>query len=366
LSRLLSIFGSVAALALWVPQAGAATLEQMAGQMILVGFQGDSVDDASIKGLIGEIGAGTLGGVMYLKPNVRSLDAVKQMNAAFLEAAPKGLPPFIALDQEGGAVQRLTGDVGFPETPSAASIASGMAADEARVLYGQMADGLHKLGFNYNFGPVADLDVNPDNPVIAKFGRSYSDNSFTVFSYDAAFIEAHHEKGIVTSLKHFPGHGSSTTDSHEGFVDISGTWSAAELAPYKLLLRAKVVDSIMVGHLYHDEYADAGNAKVPASLSSKWITGVLRQQLGFDGVVVSDDLEMSAVRDHFPLRERILMAVRAGVDILLFSNTARPRPEIAGEVRSILVAEAESDPAFKARIEASYARIVALKARIGG
>jgi beta-N-acetylhexosaminidase len=348
------------------PHASSASLEQMAGQMVVVGFQGDSVDDASIKRLIGEIGDGTLGGVMYLKPNVRSLAAVTRMNEAFLAAAPKGLPPFLALDQEGGAVQRLTADVGFAETPSAANVAARMSEDEARVLYGRMAAGLHDLGFNYNFGPVTDLNVNPSNPVIAKFGRAYSDNSLKVFAYNAAFMEAHHDKGLVTSLKHFPGHGSSTVDSHEGFVDISDTWSEAELAPYKLLLRAGVVDSVMVGHLYHENYADAGDQKVPASLSSKWISGVLRGQLGFNGVVVTDDLEMSAVRDHFPLRERILMAVRAGVDILLFSNTARPRPEIASEVRAILVAEAESDPAFRALVEASYRRIAALKTKIGG
>lgn len=364
LLRIAKHLGWLAALAvLAAPQVSrAASLEQMAGQMILVGFQGDSAGDASIKALIDEIASGALGGVMYLKPNIRNLDTVKQMNAAFAAAVSAGLPPlFIAIDQEGGSVQRLTGDVGFQETPSAANVAAKMSEDEARVLYGQMADGLADLGFNYNFGPVADINVNPSNPIIAKYGRAYGSDGLKVFGYDAAFVGAHEKAGVVTSLKHFPGHGSSTGDSHEGFVDISGTWSESELYPYSQMIRYRAADSIMVGHLYHKDYADQGGAKVPASLSSRWINDVLRGRLHYDGVVVTDDMEMAAVRDHFPLRERIVRAVRAGVDILLFSNTARPRQGIATEIQAILLEEAAADPAFKARIEQSYGRIEALK-----
>ncbi|UXN72397.1 hypothetical protein N8D56_13725 [Devosia sp. A8/3-2] len=113
------------------------------------------------------------------------------------------------------------------------------------------------------------------------------------------------------------------------------------------------VDFVMVGHLYHADYSDAG-AQVPASLSPQWITGVLRDQLNFDGVVISDDLEMGAIRQHFDLKQTVTMAVRAGMDVLLFSNTAKYRPGLADEIRAILVAEAEADPAFAARIEQSY------------
>lgn len=359
LALLVLALGAIGASA---PSSGA-SIEEMAGQMILVGFQGDSVGDASIKALISEIQTGAVGGVMYLKPNIKSLDAVTEMNAAMSAAVPAGLPPlFIAIDQEGGYVERLTSDVGFKETPSAADVAAKMTTNEAGTVYDQMADGLAKLGFNYNFGPVADLNVNPSNPVIAKFGRAYGDDGLEVLSYDAAFIEAHEKRGIATSLKHFPGHGSSSTDSHEGFVDISGTWSESELFPYKQLMRQHGIDSIMVGHLYHKDYADPGNDKVPASLSSRWITGKLRGELGYDGVVVTDDMEMSAVRDHFELTKRIQMAVRAGVDILLFSNTARPRQGIATEIRSILLETAAADPEFKNRIIESYGRIEKLKA----
>ncbi|MHA6690145.1 glycoside hydrolase family 3 N-terminal domain-containing protein [Devosia sp. A449] len=351
-----------ALLVLPVATSSAATLEQMAGQMIVVGFQGTSVDAAPVAALREELAAGRLGGIMMLKTNVKSLPAVAAMNAAFRDASPE-LPPFITLDQEGGAVERLTKDVGFKEIPTAASIAANNTPAEAEAIYAGMAEAIAELGFTVNFGPVADIKLNPNNQVIAKFGRAYGSDAATVAAYDAAFIKAHRAAGLLTALKHFPGHGSSTADSHEGFVDITQTWQESELEPYRLLLADDLVDMVMVGHLYHADYADAG-AKTPSSLSPQWIDGVLRKDLGFDGVVISDDLEMGAIRDHFTLEQTVTMAVRAGMDVLLFSNTAKYRASLGQEILDILVAEAEADPAFAARIEASYDRIVALKTGI--
>ena len=357
-------FRLVAALALlWLPiSAHAATLEQMAGQMIVVGFQGDDIGDSAVAQLRDELAAGRLGGVMLLKINVKSLDAVAEMNAAFRAASPT-LLPFITLDQEGGAVERLTEAVGFKEIPNAAAIARDNSPDEAEAIYAAMASSIAELGFTVNFGPVADVNLNPDNQVIAKYGRAFSDDPDVVARYGAAFIKAHHAAGLLTSLKHFPGHGSSTADSHEGFVDITQTWQPSELDPYRVLIAQDLVDMVMVGHLYHADYSDAG-AQTPSSLSPQWVTGVLREDLGYDGVVISDDLEMGAIRDHFTLEQTVTMAVRAGIDVLLFSNTAKYRASLGQEILDILLAEAETDPAFAARIAESYARIVALKGRI--
>jgi beta-N-acetylhexosaminidase len=277
-----------------------------------------------------------------------------------------GLPPFITLDQEGGAVERLTSAVGFEELPNAETVAANDTPAEAEQLYEGMARKVAALGFSVNFGPVADLKVNPDNQVIAKYGRAYGKSGAIVAKYDEAFVAAHHAAGLITSLKHFPGHGSSTADSHEGFVDISKTWSPAELEPYRILFADGYADMVMVGHLYHKDYSGEGSGKLPASLSPQGIEGILRGQLGFTGVVVSDDLEMGAIRKIYDLHDTVVEAVKAGTDVLLFSNTVAPSGGLADKVRGILVAEAESDPAFRARIKASYARIVALKARIGG
>lgn len=339
-----------------------ATLEQMAGQMIVIGFQGNEADDASVVALRAEIAAGRLGGVMYLKTNVKSLEAVKAMNLAFKAAAPD-LPPFITLDQEGGSVERLTRDVGFLEIPNAKTVAASGSTQKAEAIYSSMAQDIATLGFTVNFGPIADVNVNPNNQIIAKFGRSFSADPARVTAYDRAFIDAHHKAGLLTSLKHFPGHGSSTADSHAGFVDITGTWNPVELDPYRALIAGGYDDLIMVGHLYHADYSGT-DQKLPASLSPQWITGVLRDELGFKGVVISDDLEMGAIRNLFDLRQTVTMAVRAGTDVLLFSNTAKYHAGLGKEILAILVDEAGKDPAFAARIEESYNRVIALKARL--
>ena len=227
-----------------------------------------------------------------------------------------------------------------------------------------MAQGLKSLGFTLNFGPVVDLAVNPDNPIIARYKRAFSADADVVARYAAAFVHAHRQVGLLTALKHFPGHGSSTGDSHEGFVDITKTWVAEELDPFRSLIASGDADMVMVAHLYHAKFGIKPGENLPASLSPAWIEGVLRHQLGFQGVVITDDLEMGAIRKLFTLPESVKQTVRAGADILLFSNTVKPRIGLADEVRQILVDEAEADPAFRARIIESYRRIVALKKAI--
>jgi beta-N-acetylhexosaminidase len=358
--RLKTIFAALALAAMLPTAAQAATLAQMAGQMVLVGFKGTSVDDATVKTLIDEIRQGQIGGLMYLRANVKSLADVKAMNAAFLAANPK-LPPFISLDQEGGKIERLTAKVGFPEMPSEQDIGKDDTPAEAGAIYARTGAALRANGFNLNFAPVVDLNINPDNPIIGHYGRSFGVDPDRVTALAAAAIAAYHKAGILTALKHFPGHGSSTADSHEGYVDITKSWSEAELQPYEKMFGDGYADLVMIGHLINRNYSDQ-----PASLAPEWIDGVLRGKLGFSGVVISDDLEMGAIRQHYDLKETVTRAVRAGVDVLLFSNTVKPGSPLGDEVRAILVAEAEADPAFRARIEESYQRIVALKARIGG
>ena len=342
----------------------AATLEEMAGQMILIGFQGNSVDAAGVVAVRADIAAGRIGGVMYLRNNVRSLEVVRNMNSAFLGVA-QGLPPLIALDQEGGSIERLTDAVGFREIPSAARVAANQNPEQARQTYSSMALDLAALNFNLNLGPVVDLNLNPDNPIIARFGRSFGADATRVSQYATSFISAHRAAGVLSALKHFPGHGSSRADSHKGFVDITQYWQPEELVPYRNLIGAGMVDMVMSAHLYHEKFSGNSGAQLPASLSPNWITGVLRSQLGYNGVVISDDMEMGAIRQQFSFEDSIVLAVRAGTDILLFSNTARYRPGLAAEIVDVLVSTARADPEFRVRIEESYARIVALKSRLG-
>jgi beta-N-acetylhexosaminidase len=369
--RLKSILAALALAAALPTAAQAATLAQMAGQMVLVGFKGTSVDDATVKTLIDEIRQGQIGGLMYLRANVKSLADVRAMNAAFLAANPK-LPVFISLDQEGGKIERLTGKVGFPEMPSEQDIGKDDTPAEAQAIYARTGKALRASGFNLNFAPVVDLNINPDNPIIGHYGRSFGVDPDRVTALAAAAIAAYHGAGVLTALKHFPGHGSSTTDSHKGFVDVTNTWKPVELDPYRALIKAGDVDLVMVGHLYNANYPIPGDKlELPASLSPVWIGKILRTQLGYQGVVISDDLEMGAIRDLFKgdgkagiLRQTVVRAVNAGTNILLFSNTADYDPDLGAEVQAVLVDEGKKDPAFAKKIKASYDLITALKAKL--
>lgn len=352
-------------LALCAPgPASGQTIEDMAGQMVMVGFQGASVSDPGVRAVRAQIAAGEVGGVIYLRPNIDSLAEVKAMNMAFRAARPWS-PPLIAIDQEGGQIRRLTSEVGFDEIASARAIGRGRV-EAAREIYGDLAERLAALGFNVNFGPVVDLALNPDNPIIARYERAFGVNPVRVAQMAGAFIEGHRAAGVGTALKHFPGHGSSEGDTHEGFVDVTGVWEEVELEPYRRLIGEGLADMVMVAHIFNGRVAGGGDIELPASLSPQWIEGVLRTELGFDGVVISDDMEMSAVRAHFGLRETVVRAVMAGNDIILFSNSAAYDPQLGTDIYTILVEEARADPRFAARIEESYRRIGAYKAGLNG
>ncbi|MCF4098857.1 glycoside hydrolase family 3 N-terminal domain-containing protein [Maritalea mediterranea] len=344
--------------------AHAQSLRDMAGQMVMIGFQGDQASGQWHNGIKRLTEQGKIGGVLYLKYNVAAVGTVKQKNADWQAAAPANLPLLIAIDQEGGKVERLTKSVGFAEIASAEDVAKSLSLQAAQALYEDLARRLASLGFNINFGPVVDVNVNRNNPIIAKFGRSFSADPEVVADYAAAFVRGHKAAGVLTALKHFPGHGSSQADSHLGFADISTTWRDTEYEPYQKLIGQNLAQLVMVGHLYHKSFAEAAQNDYPASLSSVAIDGVLRQGLGFDGVVVSDDLEMGAITEHYGFKEAVLAAVRAGNDILLFSNTREPSLELPDKIINLLVSEAERDPAFAQMIERSYRRIVGLKARL--
>ncbi len=183
----------VSALLLTVVPVHAATLAEMAGQMVVVGFEGDDVGDASVEKITEDLAEGRIGGVMFLKKNVKSLEGAEAMNAAFRAASP--IVPLITVDQEGGAVERLTKSVGFKEVPNARTVAANNSPEAAEAIYAEMAKGVAGVGFTVNFGPVADLERNPDNQVIAKFGRAFGKDAETVIAYDRAFIEAHRAQG---------------------------------------------------------------------------------------------------------------------------------------------------------------------------
>jgi beta-N-acetylhexosaminidase len=203
--------------------------------------------------------------------------------------------------------------------------------------------------------------VNPKNPVIAQRKRSFGSDPSSVIGLARAFILAHREQNIVTAAKHFPGHGSSQTDSHKDLPDISRSWREKEIEPYRALAREGLLDMVMMGHLYHPTFSDGAN--VPASLSGRGVR-VLRSWIHFDGVVVSDDLEMGAVAHAYSLEERVIMAVNAGTDLLVYSNVKTRDPEIGPRIHAIIADAVRSGRIPRARIEQAYGRIMLLKRRL--
>ena len=256
-------------------------LSRKIGQMLMIGFAGTRPEDPWPRKVAAMVGAGTIGGVILFADNIRGPAQVRALTAAFARAGGAS-PPFIAIDQEGGSIQRLTRRKGFHSLPSARRMASKPLC-EAYALYLQTAAELASVNINVNFGPVVDLNVNPDNPAIGRKARSYDRDPGPVVAYAEEFIGAHAAAGVLTAAKHFPGHGSAVRDPHINVVDIGDTWLPEELTPFAELIADDVIPMIMVGHLIHPRFSDGDR---PTSLSRRAITEELRGALGFDGLVV--------------------------------------------------------------------------------
>lgn len=294
-------------------------LEKQIGQMLVVGF--DESELSSNSPIIRDIKRYNLGGVILFdrfyndKTKIKNIASPQQLQK--LTQQLKAVSPYlmISIDQEGGKVQRLKSAYGFKSTSSAKQM-SLKTLEEVKVEYANMALMLKENGINTNFAPVVDLALNKENSVIYGLNRSYSDNPNEVVKYASLLIEAHEQKGIISVLKHFPGHGSSLDDSHEGFVDVSKTWSKIELEPFKTLIAQDTISMIMTAHIFNNHL----DPKYPATLSHNTNTKLLRDTLGFKGVIISDDLQMKAISEHYTLAQTVTLAINSGVDILLFGN----------------------------------------------
>ena len=338
------------------------SLEEMIRQMVIGGFRGFTVTHDTPIGR--DIRKRFLGGVVLYdydvpthtpRRNIQSPAQVKTLDASLKHLAP--FPLTIAVDEEGGRIARLKPRFGFPPTVSSQVLG---AKDDPAYTYWEalgIARTLKAMGITLNFAPVVDLNVNPDNPVIGRLQRSFSADPTVVTRMALAFIRAHHELGIRCTLKHFPGHGSSSTDSHLGFVDVTRTWSPVELEPFRNVIKAGKADAVMTAHIFNAKL----DPRYPVTLSKTAITGILREKLGYDGVVISDDMQMGAIRKYFGFEQAILLAVNAGVDILIIANnTIYDRTAVSQALTAIQRFVREGKIPVR-RIEKSYRRIRRLK-----
>ena len=345
-------------------------LQRKIGQLLIVGFQGTLPEDEGPTKICRLLKEEKLGGVILYRYNIVDPNQLLRLTQSFYDANPKA---FIAVDQEGGQVQRLTSQKGFNiTTPSAQKVAEQCSEyEQSRVIYNLMAQELANYRINVNFGPVVDLN-NPEHPspAIGKYERSYSNNPDVVTNFARIFIEEHRMLKILTSPKHWPGHGYSTADSHQGLTDTTKTAvPERELLPYTNLISSGHVDMLMTAHVVNTNYDPEG---YPATLSPKTLKNLLRS-LGYNGVVISDDLHMGAIQQHYPFETAIMLAVNATCDMLIFSNNAAAAQGISDFKPDASLAEKVIDTIYKKitlgqitleRIEESYQRVTLLKNRL--
>ena len=288
-------------------------LRRAAAQMLMVGFhEAPSVVPDSVREALED----GLGGVILFRRNIKSMDQFMSLSRSIHQAPPQNEPgPFLAVDQEGGRVVRLRD----PLTPIPPMREVGDRGDPAwtHEVSAMMARELKAVGVNLNFAPVVDVDTNPDNPVIGD--RSFSRDPREVAQHGRAFVAGHLENGVLPCAKHFPGHGDTHVDSHLALPSLPhdlARLERVELHPFVELFKADL-PLLMTAHILFEEL----DASHPATLSQSILQGLLRKKLSYQGLVISDCLEMQAVSQRYTIEEMVELGLEAGIDIFLICHT---------------------------------------------
>jgi beta-N-acetylhexosaminidase len=335
------------------------------GQLLWVGFQGPVMPNA----LRARLDAGAAGATILFKRNlvintvaggnavpqeVIDLDALFALTADLHRSAPDGTPALIAVDQEGGLVQRVRAPATmWPPMMAHDGLPAGDDERVAERVGRAMGEELRALGFDIDFAPVLDVHTNPQNPIIGE--RAFGRDAQTAARRALAFARGLDAAGVLSCGKHFPGHGDTDTDSHLDLPKVDHAWDrleSVELAPFKLAAQAGL-PMIMTAHVLFA----ALDATRPATLSEQVVTGLLRGKLGYRGVIVSDDLDMRAIAGHMGIDHAAVQAIRAGCDVLLLCCNE----QYQAQAEQALIKTAEQDSDFKRRIGESAARVRAMK-----
>jgi len=312
----------LAADSLWAQLPPDSVLRRYAAGMLMVGFKGDSVtEDCDAARYVRDLKVGALvlfdidvtGDATLGSRNITSKERLTRMTAQLQAWAD--YPLLIATDQEGGKVARLKPQYGFLPTVTAEYLGTLDNEDTTRHYASLLSHEMREAGVNVNLAPVVDV-LNHDCPAVGHFLRSFSTDPAVIARHAGWFIDESHREGVLCTLKHFPGHGNAITDSHYGFVDVTTAWTEQELEPFRLLIDAGKADLIMTAHLFNRNIDD----EYPATLSAKTINGLLRGQMGYDGVVVTNDLYMQAIRDQYSIPTALELAINAGADLICVGN----------------------------------------------
>jgi beta-N-acetylhexosaminidase len=320
----------------------------------MVGFRGQQLTAGDpVLTAIADLG---LGGVILFERNIASPNQLTQLTARLQGAAGDRLL-LIAIDQEGGSVARLGPQNGFAAMPSEAEMGRQNDPQALQRVGRSQAVTMADVGVTLNLAPVVDLNVNPSNPSIGALGRSFSADPQVVVSLAEALIKGEHaaSPGVLTTLKHFPGLGSATGNTDLEFVDITHTWTRTELEPFRQLIADGVADMVMVANALNGQL----DASYPSSLSQPTID-MLRTELGWQGVVISDDLQAGALKVRFSDANIIRLALQAGNDLLLLANTGKDVPDLASRTVDTIEQLVQAGTISEARINESFGRIRSL------
>ncbi len=322
-------------------------LDGAIGKLIIAGFRGSSLDDPETRADIADFKRARIGGVLLFDQdlatgtwrNIRSPEQLTKLIADLRHELGQSL--IVAIDQEGGQVSRLSAQCGFLDSCSAHDFAA-MPADQQQAYAIKHANQLADLGIDLNFAPCVDLAINPDSAIIAGKQRAFGSDAEQVIACARTIIEAHRYAGVRWCIKHFPGHGSATGDTHNGQVDITETHQRDELQAYKeLLAQYGQSAAVMTGHLMHRGY----DTEHPASMSQAITTGWLGKELGHTGVVITDSLDMGGASGQGAAAR----AINAGADIALNgNNTANGfQPDLGMHMHRQIRAGVEPDRIFE-------------------
>jgi beta-N-acetylhexosaminidase len=345
------------------------TLEQKIGQLLIIGFQGTGPQDQGVKKILEDIKLSRIGGIIPYSYNIIDGEQITMLNRLCLEKAKEcEFPPvFITIDQEGGKVQRLSKDKGFIGFPSPEEMI-GKEMSDIKALYCQMARELKEHFFNWDFAPC--VDTNPKGykcPILGELGRLYGDNTAAVVKYAGMMVDVFHEEGLLNCIKHFPGHGSAKKDSHQGFVDVTDVWQEEEMEPFFQLAQKGKVDAVMTAHVFNEHL----DKEYPATLSK----GTLKKlrHAGYNGVIISDDLHMSAIQEKFGFEEAAVKALQAGNDMVIYSNNKmaaasikdfEPDPELPEKFIRVILKAVKAKELSEKQIDMAFERVMKLKAKI--
>ncbi|MFI3315150.1 MAG: glycoside hydrolase family 3 N-terminal domain-containing protein [Rikenellaceae bacterium] len=340
------------------------TLQEKAAKMLIVGFKGTNMQNSPIlKKNVVERG---VSGIIFFECNITPVSEGKDSKAIVTNFAKEiqALTPrhlFIAIDQEGGRVNRLKTKYGFEEMVSHQTLGDADDLAYTQSVAATIASEVSGAGFNLNFAPSVDVNVNPSCPVIGAIGRSFSADENKVIDHSIVYIQEHHKKGVLTSLKHFPGHGSSQVDSHLGFTDVTDTWQEREMTPFVELMDKGLCDMVMVSHVFNSRF----DSQHPASLSKSTIDSLLRKELGWNGVVISDDMQMKAITNKYGFEESIQRGVEAGLDMFIVATFDQtPETDMTQRAIDAIVDGVKSGRFSEERIDESLERIERLRLQL--